>query len=449
MDRRATTGHRRDSRLGALSATWFGDQIVAGDVETGELRIIDVNVGTSHTITRPGRRVHVDVLPGDQQLLVSGPGPTEISIISLANPESEKPLGQRGWAARYLKSGHIVYALRGRLMIAPFDIDRLEFTGQATPFIDNVRTEAISIAGQYAVADDGTVVYAPGRPTDLGSLVRLDANGNAEDLGFAPQIFGSMQLSPDGRQLAIVINDPGEEIYVYDLERKIRRRLASEGRNQAPVWTNDGRSIVYVSRSEGDDDRDSIVVVPAGGGSRRLIYETDVRTGPSSLSPDGRILATQVFEDVGFLDMQSGELIDSLLFADGPSLQWGGQFSPDARYVAYTSRESGRSEVYVRSFPPDGRKWQISTEGGEEPIWAESGRTLFFSRGRTWYAVPVTIGPSFSFERPRAMFEGPYLNVPGMGYDVLPGDASFILVRELEQPELVTHLRVIQNAALP
>jgi hypothetical protein len=93
-----------------------------------------------------------------------------------------------------------------------------------------------------------------------------------------------------------------------------------------------------------------------------------------------------------------------------------------------------------------GRKWQISTEGGEEPIWSETGDAVFFSNGRRWYAVSVTLGPAFSFGRPRVMFEGPYLNVPGMGYDVLPGGNEFVLVREQEQSSEVTQLSVIENA---
>ncbi len=143
--------------------------------------------------------------------------------------------------------------------------------------------------------------------------------------------------------------------------------------------------------------------------------------------------------------LADGSSEEMITVASGDALVWGGTFSPNGRYVAYTSSESGRSEIWVTEFEGSGAKWQISTSGGEEPVWSPVSDEMFFSNGTKWYSVTYSLSPTPIFDAPELMFEGSYMQIPGFGYDVTPDGKRFLLVKPVEEAPQSTELNVVVN----
>ena len=130
---------------------------------------------------------------------------------------------------------------------------------------------------------------------------------------------------------------------------------------------------------------------------------------------------------------------------ESPFVEWGAAFSPDGHWVAYTSDEQGQYDVYVQPYPTTGESVQVSTEGGEAPVWSQSSNELFYRNGRKWMAASFTTSPTLSFEVPRVLFEGHYLNIEGVEYDVSPDGQRFLLLKPIEESFSRTQLNVVTN----
>jgi len=261
-------------------------------------------------------------------------------------------------------------------------------------------------------------------------LVWVDRQSQEEVLPFAPQFYGAFQLSPDGSRAAITISVTTKDIWVYDLVRGSRSRLTRQGNNSIPVWTPDGKKIAFAS------DRNGVLSMflksVTGRGEAEQLSETKF-SEPFSWSPDGRTLAFTVTTS----DSARGIWLMHLegdrtpqLFLGTPFVEWGPRFSPDGRYIAYTSDESGQSETYVEPYPRTGERWQISNGGGEEPVWSPASNEIFYSNGPLWMAVTFKTQPRFEVITRSDMFSGPYLNVHGFGYDVSPDGKRFLLIKD-------------------
>jgi eukaryotic-like serine/threonine-protein kinase len=184
-----------------------------------------------------------------------------------------------------------------------------------------------------------------------------------------------------------------------------------------------------------------------GSGSEKQLWSGTLRCVPYSWSPDGKTLAvgcsTAESGNEGVYLLSPGDNSAPRVFVDTPFSDWGAKFSPDGHWIAYTSDASGQYEVYVRPFPGPGSQWQVSTGGGEEPVWSRDGKEIFYRNGTKWMAVDVKTTSEFSATPPRLLFTGPYVNVPGPSYDVGP-DGRFVLIEG--PPEApVTRLNVVLN----
>ncbi|MCI0698129.1 protein kinase [candidate division KSB1 bacterium] len=382
-----------------------------------------------------------EILPGGKAVLVSsGQG---INLISLETSE-KKTLLKRGYNPKYISTGHLVYALGGRLEAVPFDLNNLKVIGSPVPVLNNVRMEATLGATQYAISNDGTLVYLPGVFQGKNTLLWLDRKGHAQPLQFPAETDGTFQLSPDGKRLAIAIQNAKRDVWIFDLLRGSRSRLTIDGNNWFPVWTPDGKWVAFGSDRTGAYN---IFMQSADeSGEIKQLTTSETYHSPSSWSPDGKLLA---FEETG----QSYDIY--LLSIDGESKkqpfattrfnEWGLAFSPDGRLIAYTSDEQGQYEIYVQPYPQTGERWRISTEGGDAPVWSRSSRELFYRNGRKWMAVRYSTDPKFSFELPKLIFEGDYLNVWGRSYDVSPDGQRFLLLKSSEEPSRQTQLNVVTN----
>jgi serine/threonine protein kinase/Tol biopolymer transport system component len=427
------------------------DTIVFADSEGVSLSRVSASGGAKEVLPNKSedRAFYPQFLPGGKAVLYSintqyNPDYGQIVVLSLATGERRIVL-EGGTNPRYSASGHVVFARAGAILAAPFDLSRLEVTGPAVTLIEGLRIEEWG-AAQFALSADGTLVYVSGGPAWIGKLTWVDHQGISKPLAAPAQAYGPVSLSPDGQRLAVPIAGSTSDVWVYELSRGTFTRLTVEGSNYRPLWTPDGRRVVYYRIS--GPNQFQMVWQLADGSDVAEVLTTSKSSLPGSWSPDGKIIAFQIYSpDTGFdlwmLPME-GDRKPSLWLKTKFN-EWGPVFSRDGKWIAYVSDESGQYEVYVRPYAGPGGKRQISTTGGEEVLWSRDGRSLYYREGLKWLSVAVQTQPEFRAEAPKVMFEGPYLNVPGVSYDVAPDGQHFIMIEENQKQAPTTQLNVVLN----
>jgi len=420
-----------------VGATWeMDDTIFFADGEGTRLSRVSAAGGDLEVVYNEGWVYWPQILPTGDRILYTTPrgsstSPSRftVAVLFLDSGES-RILFQGGTHARYVATGHIVFSREGTLLAVPFDLERLELTGPEVPVLEGVRTEAAPGAAQFAFSDGGSLAYVPGTDASRGRLVWIEPGGAKESLPFPPQSYGTFELSPDGRRLAVTVMRATDNVWVYDLDRGIETRLTVEGNSSHPVWTPDGRWVTFYRLKDGDV---GIFRKPPDGAG-----EADSLAAPAyfpwSWSPDGATLAFDMWdsetrEDIWLLTGPEGGDLKPLIVTRFN--EWGAAFSPDGNWMAYVSDESGRYEVYMKSTVQTGEsdRTKLSTDGGEEPRWSPRGDELFYRNGRQWMAVSVTGDVEVG---PRLVFEGDFMNVPGFSYDVTGDGRRFLLIEELD-----------------
>jgi serine/threonine protein kinase/Tol biopolymer transport system component len=383
-----------------------------------------------------------DLLPDGKAAIVSNPQ-LGVGVLSFDTGEFALLVPNAG-GGRYA-AGHLVYARPGMLVAAPFDPDRRAIVGPEVVIVDGVRTEAegVSPHPQAVVSGEGTLVYAPGGAADMTTPVWVDRRGRIQSTGMPPRSYRTMSLSPDGRLLAIVIARETNDLWVQDLQRGTLTRRTSGIPVAVVNWTADGQRIVFGSRRDGQ--RQAFSVRRDGGADPEPYVAGDGQAAAGAPSPDGQFVATfkggaGMGMDLWVLPLRKGDA--ARLFLQTRFDEVGPAFSPDGRWIAYVSDESGRYEVYVRPFPARDGKWQVSVDGGEEPRWSRDGAELFYRNGRTWMAAAVTLNPAFTAKTPARLFEGHYANVGGRSYDVA-ADGRRFLVLQASNTAAVTQLNIV------
>ncbi|MEK6325180.1 MAG: protein kinase [Acidobacteriota bacterium] len=433
--------------------TWGPDDtIVFADSEGVYLSRVSASGGSKEVLPNKSedRAFYPQFLPGGKAVLYSvntqyNPDYGQIVVLSLATGERRVVL-EGGANPRYSASGHVVFARAGAILAAPFDLSRLEVTGQAVTLIEGIRIEEWG-AAQFALSTEGTLVYVSGGPAWIGKLTWVDHQGISKPLAAPAQAYGPVSLSPDGQRLAVPVAGATSDVWVYEFTRGTFTRLTVEGSNYRPLWTPDGRRVVYYRISS--PSQFQMVWQLADGSDGAEVLTTSKYTWlPGSWSTDGKLLAFQEHSpDTGFdlwmLPMEGDR--QPYLWLKTKFNEWGPAFSRDGKWIAYVSDESGQYEVYVRSFPDPGGKRQISTTGGEEVRWSPDGRTLFYREGLKWMSVAVQTQPEFRADAPKVMFEGPYLNVPGVSYDIAPDGQHFLMIEENQKQAPTTQLNVVLN----
>jgi serine/threonine-protein kinase len=373
----------------------------------------------------------------------------QVAVQSVGTGE-RRNLIQGGMQPRYESSGHLVYAQGGSLMAVAFDAQRFALTGSAVPVVEGVLQSPLSGAAQYSFSATGSLVYVPGSmQAAQRRLVWVNRNGAEQPITAPTHAYMYPRLSPEGRRLAVGIVDQDAQIWLYDLSRETLTRFTLEGSsNLNAAWTPDGKRIAFQAGREGQ-----IAIFwqrADGGGGLEQLTTNEYTHVPTSWSADGQLMAFfEVNPNTGY-DIWVLRLTEHKAqpFLRTPFNESVPRFSPDGRWLAYISDESGRYEIYVQPYPGPGGKFQISTEGGTEPAWNPNGRELFYRNREKMMAVEITTQPSFSASRPRVLFEGKYELSPATSpnYDVSPDGQRFLMLKPNEQEaSALTQINVVLN----
>jgi serine/threonine protein kinase/Tol biopolymer transport system component len=394
-----------------------------------------------------------EFLPGAKAVLFdtsSGPGTIQEGQVSLYVPKTgeRRDLLRGGMNPRYAPTGDLLYVQGGTLMATPFDVGRLAVTGGAVPIVEGVMQSGNTGAAQYSFSDNGALVYVSGEIEGARRrLVWVNRKGAEQPTAAPLRAYLFPQVSPDGKRVAVAIEELGSQVWIYDLGREALSRLTFERNwNGNPIWTPDSKRVTFGSGTP----QNLFWQAADGSGTSERLSTNEFPQLPSSWSPDGQTLAFFEVNPTTRVDLWIFRLSDRKAqpFLRTPSTESVPRFSPDGHWLAYMSDESGRREIYVRAYPGPGGKWQISTEGGTEPVWNPNGRELFYRSGDKMMAVDIAMQPSLSVGKPNMLFEGPYLPTTGTvpNYDVSPDGQRFLMVKPPEQAGVApTQINVVLN----
>ena len=406
-------------------ASWAPDgTIVLAPTQVNELQRVPAAGGTPRPLstldTAAGEQAHLwpEVLPGGRAVLFTiktadAFDEARIAVLRFDAPDKPRVLIRGGTHARYAASGHIVYGRAGGLLAVPFDLERLEIRGTPVPVVEGVSMDPRFGVAHFALSASGTLAYVPGGAAGLArSLLSVDRRGNEWPVTETRRPYLYPVLSPDGERLALTIENASQDVWSYELSRGTLTRLTfDQGEEFSQVFTRDGARFAFASAGAGREP--SIFWQPADGSAppEPLLAPAERGRFPSSFSPRDTVLAYTEEKTRGDTDIWLLPLDDRAHprpFVRTPFQESAATFSPDGAWIAYVSNESGRNEVYVQPYPGPGGKRQISIDGGTSPIWARSGRELFFRSGEAVMSVGVTTQPGFEAQRPRLLFRGPY-----------------------------------------
>jgi len=424
-------------------ASWSGDTIYYGQGPDG-IWSVPASGGTGKRVisVEPGELAHgPHLLPdGDWMLftlLPKGVGSwnrAQIVLQSLSTSE-RIVLVNGGRDARYLPTGHLVYAVNGVLFVAPFDAGGRRFTGNAVPVVRDVSDSGtITGAVHFDIADNGTLVYQPKIGIAL-RMVWVDRNGNEEPIAAEPRPYRHARVSPDGSRVVVEVEDPSNtDIWVGEPRRGAFTRLTiDDDVDSDPIWTKDGSRVVFSSVrgaaglfwQAADGSGTTEHLIDATGGVRAFDW-----------TPDGRLLYEELAgAEVRLLTPGGSSSPELITLFDAPEYfnEVLPALSPDGRWLAYQSTEAGEMQIYVRPFPNvrSGR-WQVSADGGLAPLWSRDGREIYYRSATGLMAVSVETSPAFSVGTPRELFSlSDYVlaGSRGLKYDVAP-DGRFLMFKD-------------------
>jgi eukaryotic-like serine/threonine-protein kinase len=432
-------------------ATWTRSDTVIFASDSG-LMDVPAAGGTARVIARPdsGETFRFpDVVPGDEAVVfgVSGKDGANLKLAALVRRTGEvKRLTQPGGYPRYVNGGFLVVSHpSGLLSSVPFDSERLEVTGPARAMADKL------FAG-----NDGDVNAGVSRAGDLayqltlssGSrLVLVDRTGNVRASGADSGSYYAPRLSPDGRRVALLrgtdANFSNRDVWIVDLVQRTQTRLTFDTSAGWPLWSPDGRRIVYSRFLDGSSGfRGQLYSLPADGSGtpEPLVADSSGQWIPASFEPGGKGIVYSGLPSpaskagIWRATIGAGAKPQQVLvtpFDNGPV-----SLSPDGRWIAYAGNESGRNEVYVRPYPGAGGRWQVSLEGGTEPLWSPAGGEIFYRHGDDMMAATVRTRPSFEVLGRTKLFSGQFnpANFRDHNYSVAADGRTFLMVQPVVGP---------------
>ena len=445
-------------------AAWGPKDIVVYDVSNSTgLSTVAAGGGTAEVLTtldtarREISHRWPTILPGGKAALFtiwrSDPdNPIEIAAVALETHQVKR-LIPGGTHAQYVPTGHLVYGtLDGALLAVPFDLRRLEVTGTPVSILQGVLAKASSGNSDFAVSPGGTLAYVTGKASSA-TLALVDRAGKEEILGGTLSTPESPRVSPDGRRIVMDVAGTGTafDVWVFGVAASTLTRFTFGSNGRYPSWSPDGRQILFSGEAPPARSRSLFVKPSDGSGEATLLVTRPGQLFEGTLSQDGRYLVyRENMNETGNMNLfalRLGGDTTPLPVVTTPFNERSPMLSPDGRWLAYTSNESGRDEVYVRAFPGPGGRWQVSNNGGSEPLWNRNGRELFFRLTDQFVSVSVQTSPSFSASSPKVLFSGRYLpNDNHTNYDIQPDGRRFVMLKSgNEHADLVVVLNWFQE----
>ena len=354
--------------------------------------------------------------------------------------------------ARFLKGGYLVYGRGGTLFAVRFDVDRLETMGQPVPVLEDVGGDPTSGVVHFALSDNGSLVYVPGGgDANTHTLAWVDRSGEREKIPAPIQAYQSPRLSPDGRHILMVIEDgKALDVWIYEIAGQKLSRLTFGGSSLSPLWSGDGKRVFYTSRDAGGGLKIFSKAADGSGDARELYSGTDVLY-IDGLYPDGKALLLDRMNpgipyDIMALQLEGDRKLRPVLQTSAS--EHSGSLSPDGRWIAYTSNESGSYQIYVQPFPRAGGKWEITTDGGGEVHWSRDGRELFYREGSRLMVVAVQTRPAFQAGKPKLLFDEyrTLFTTVGVSFDVSL-DGKRLLLTGLGTGDQLRRVNIVLNWA--
>jgi len=452
----------------AREGCWLEDNtIVFADEQKYGLWQVPASGGEPKQLTTPLRFLREErehshlfphILPEGKGVLftIASPGQSSIATFSFETGQ-KRMLIEQGSRAHYVHTGHLVYSLAGDLIAVPFDLEAMKVTGPSVPVVEGVMSFGWYGGAHFSVSRNGSLVYVPGSAaTETNKrIVRVNRTGEVEALPVPLGDYQSPRISPDGERLLVVEFEPKPYLWVYELVRGAKRRITDDrGDTYWGIWSPDGKQIVFNS-SLGGETMD-LYSKPADGSApeKRLTERTNrLHLVPMSWADDGKtLIVTQAVDpntgfDIEMLPYEAAgtpqPLINTRFNEFHPTI------SPSGRWLAYSSDESGRAEIYIKPYPGPGGAIPVTTDGGREPVWDPSEKELYYrdDNGDKVFKVSILTEPTVQVGSPELLFEGGFLassSFWGRVYDISPQGDFFILIEEGEtQP--ATQINVVLN----
>jgi hypothetical protein len=327
------------------------------------------------------------------------------------------------------RPGYLLYLREQTLLAQHFDAGKLHLEGEPVPVAEDVAVNGIRRAA-FWTSDAGLLVYRSGQASTKSKLVWMGRDGKRLEQAGQEDFYGSLRLSPDGKRVALGRSDGNavEDIWLFEFNRSVMTRLTFDSKGASePIWSSDGRQIIFRSNRSGVYQiyrKDA-----SGGGQEEQLTKGPNLKGTGDLSPDGRNLVYFESAHLWVLPL-GGDGKPVPLSQTSTSFEVRGQFSPDGKWFAYVSNESGRYEVYIRAFPSSAGKWQVSNQGGTFARWRGDGKELFYisSNNKMTAAGVRTSATSIETDTPRELFPVSAPGPLGYPYDVTADGQRFLVL---------------------
>lgn len=417
-------------------ATWGPDDTIVFAETRAPLRKMSASGGPIETLLPYDPQENVrwpSFLPGGEFILYtandfSGDYEKARLVVRSLKTSKAKVVLNGGTCGKYVPSGYLIYFHSDTLYAAPFDIQKMELRGPPVPLINDVDSYFAFGLAHFAVSDDGALFYLPADTIALQrELVWVDRTGATRPVTTQRRHYEDPKLSPDGQRLLITIGPrPRSDLWLFDLGHETWTRITSEATNESGIWSPDGRQIAFASNKNGSFDL--YLVSSDLSGPPRQITSRRSWDFPKSWTPDGRAIAVveqyqATLPDIFVVAPRQGAVPMPLISTRFDEHE--AAFSPDGRWIAYQSNQSGRDEIYVEAYPHGGRKSVVSTSGGTTPVWRRDGQELFYRSGNAMMSVQIHTGSEFSAGKPQMLFKGEF----DPAYDVSADGQQFLMVK--------------------
>jgi eukaryotic-like serine/threonine-protein kinase len=443
-----------------LGATWAWDNSI---IFTGNTGLYRVSVSGGETLqltkTRSAAEIHgyPCILEDGKSVLFTiaydgkGLDSCRLAVYSFGDDDYRIITGINGYNALYSPSGHILYGSSAQLMGVPFDLKRLEVAGPPAPVLDNVKTDLGTGSMSYALSREGTLIFVPRKEDNLKWISFVNLSGVEGTFSDIKKYFNFARYAPNGKYVAFGLFDNAYNIWIYNTSGGAINPLTFYKEGYIPfAWSPDSRHIAYATRAE--DSTNSVYIKRIdGSGNARKIYSSPLEgfMSVTDWSADGKFLTIFQFNNDNsdcFIYSFQDSTVKPLLTT--PANEGAAQFSPNGKWLLFTSNQSGKTEVYVQPLPyTRNGVWKISQGGGNDPLWSPDGQRIYYRRQNTMYAVDVTATNNFSKGTPKKIFEGNYFSFSGRGrrFDIHPDGDRFIMIQQPGGTNKVRKIFVIQN----